>query len=285
MAVSPQSVKELREQTGLPMMECKKALDKTDGDVAKAIEELRKSGVRAQDKLAGRSATDGKIGQYVSDDGKIGVLVALRCETEPVSKNEQFLAVLDELVQAIAKENPADRDALLKTTLASGETVEKAVTELVNQIRENITLGQFARFEADAVVQYVHFDNKKAGMVAIQGASISDEAIAEMGNNLGQHIVFNKTPHLSRDRIDPAIIEKEREICLEAAKSDPKNAKKPEEILQKIIGGQVEKFVAKQCLVEQPYVKDDKQTVEQYVKSHGDGVSLSDFAYIATDLE
>lgn len=285
MAVDPAKVKELREKTGLPMMECKRALDKAGDDVETAYEELRKAGLKAVEKLAGRSANDGAVGSFVSDDGKTGVLVALRCETEPVAKNEVFQELLGKLVQVVAKENPADAAALEGTKLASGKTVKESLTDLVNQIRENITIGKFVRFETDAAVQYVHFDNKKGAMVALSGGDAGNADVAELGKQLGQHIVFMKPAGLSRDKIDPAVVEKEREIFLAAAKNDPKNAKKPQEIMDKIIGGQVEKFVASQCLLEQAFVRDDKKTVEEYVKSTKTGVTLTDFAYVATDLE
>lgn len=285
MAVDPAKVKQLREKTGLPMMECKRALEKAGADVETAYEELRKAGLKAVEKLAGRSANDGAVGSYVSDDGKIGVLVALRCETEPVAKNEAFQALLAELVKVVAQENPADVAALEASKLASGKTVKEGLNDLVNQIRENITVGKFVRFETDAAVQYVHFDNKKGAMVALAGGDANNADVAELGKQLGQHIVFMKPASLSRDRIDTAIVEKEREIFLAAAKNDPKNAKKPQEIMDKIIGGQIEKFVASQCLLEQAFVRDDKQTVEAYIKSSGTGVTLTDFAYVATDVE
>jgi elongation factor Ts len=285
MAVEATKVKELREKTGLPMMECKKALEQSGGDVDKAYEELRKSGLKAQEKLAGRTADDGRVGSHISRDGKVGVLVALCCETEPVAKNEDFQKLLQDIVGVVAEKNPADLDALKALELPAGHTVQEGVTELVNKIRENITLGRFARFEADAVVQYVHFDNKKGAMVALKGGSIADAKVAEVGKDLGMHIVFSKPTALSRDKLDPKVVDKEREILLAAAKNDPKNAKKPAEILEKIIKGQVEKFVAAQCFLEQPFVKDEKQSVEKYVKGSGTGVTVVDFAYVATDQD
>src|SRR5215510_5725067 len=123
MSVDPEKVKKLREMTGLPMMECKRALDKTDGDIDKSFEELRKAGLKAQEKLAGREAKEGKIGAWVSPDGKSGVLVALRCETESVGKNEHFLGLLKDIVEAIANHKPKDRAALEASKLASGVTV------------------------------------------------------------------------------------------------------------------------------------------------------------------
>lgn len=285
MAVDPQKVKELREKTGLPMMECKKALDKAGGDTDKAFDELRKAGLKAQEKLAGRTANEGRVGSYVSEDGKVGVLVALRCETESVAKNEQFLAFLNELVAVIAKEAPQDTAAIQKLTLSSGGTVAENLTELVNKIRENISIGRFVRFEGDAIFQYVHFDQKKGAMVILDGGSHSDPKAAEVGKELGMQIVFSPPASLSRETLDPQMIEKEREILLAQLKNDPKNAKKPEEILKKIIEGQVNAFTAGLCLVEQPYIRDPKQSVEKFVASSGAGVTIKDFSYVATDVD
>ncbi len=285
MAIDAKLVKELREKTGLPMMECKRALQETDGDVEVAYTNLRKAGLKAVEKLAGREASDGLVGSQLSDDGKSGVLVALRCETESVAKNETFQEFLRHLTAVVDAANPDSAESLKSSKLPSGETVGDGITELVNQIRENITLGRFARFGADAVVQYVHFDNKKAAMVALEGGSTSDAKVAELGKNLSMHIVFTKPKALSRDQLDPAIIEREREIFLERMKADPKNAKKPEEILKKIIQGQIDKFISEQCLLEQPYVHDEKQTVEQAIKSSGTGVKLVDYIYVATDVD
>lgn len=283
MAVEASKVKELREKTGLPMMECKKALEKTGGDVEKAYDEARKRGLKAVEKLAGRTADDGKIGSHVTDDGKQGVLVALRCETEPVAKNEMFLTFLGQLASLITRHDPADTDELSAIELSSGETVRDGLTELVNLIRENIQLGRFKRFTADAVVQYIHFDGKKAAMVAFEGGATSDAKVVEIGKDVCMHIAFEQPTALSRDQLDPAVVEKEREILLSQMKNDPKNAKKPEEILEKIITGQIEKYVGSKCLLEQPFVKDPKQTVEKYINGSGTGVKLVDFVYVATD--
>lgn len=284
MAIEPEKVKKLREMTGLPMMDCKRALEKVSGDIDKAFEELRKAGLKAQEKLMGRAANEGKIGSFVSSDGKLGVLVALRCETEPVSKNEHFQQLLGELVQLIARGKPSDSNALKAMKLPSGVTVATAVTELVNKIRENITLGQFARFEADFVAQYVHFDGKKSAMVALKGGTIANPRVAEVGKELGMQIVFSPPESLSRDTLDPAIVNKEREILLAQLKNDPKNVSKPDAILKKIIDGQIGTFVASKCLTEQPYIRDPKLSVTQFLKSSGAGVTIEKFAYVATDL-
>ncbi len=286
MGIDAKSVKELRDQTGLPMMECKQALEAADGDIERAIDELRKSGAKAEAKLAGRKAEQGLIGSYVSDDGKVGALVSVCCETEPVANNEDFQKFVADLTDVIRDAKPADKEALLDAPMASGGSVRDGVTELINRLRENISIGDFSLIEADAVVQYVHFDNRKAGMVGLAGGSSSDEQVNTLGKDLGMHVVFSQPACLSRDKLDPEIVEKEKEIRLAAAKNDEKNANKPEEILEKIVDGQINKFIAEQCFLEQEFIRDDqKRSVEDSVAASGAGVTVTDYCYIATDAE
>ena len=284
MGIDAKSVKELREKTGLPMMECKQALEKADGDISLAIDELRKSGAKAEAKLAGRKAEQGLIGSYVSEDGKLGALVSVCCETEPVANNEDFQKFVQDLVEVIRDAKPADKEALLAAPMAAGGSVKDGVTELINRLRENITIGNFSLIEADAVVQYVHFDNRKAAMVGLAGGSTSDEQVATLGKDLGMHVVFSVPQCLSRDRLDPELVAKEKEIRLAAAQNDEKNANKPEEILEKIVDGQINKFIAGQCFLEQEFIRDEeKRSVEASVEASGTGVSVIDYCYIATD--
>ena len=286
MGIDAKSVKELREKTGLPMMECKQALEKADGDISLAIDELRKSGAKAEAKLAGRKAEQGLIGSYVSDDGKLGALVSVCCETEPVANNEDFQKFVQDLVAVIGAAKPADRGALLETPMSGGGSVKDGVTELINRLRENISIGGFSLIEADAVVQYVHFDNRKAGMVGLAGGSAADEAVGTLGKDLGMHIVFSVPQCLSRDKLDPEVVAKEKEIRLAAAQNDEKNANKPEEILEKIVEGQINKFIAGQCFLEQEFIRDDqKRSVQDSVAASGTGVTVTDYCYIATDAE
>ena len=284
MGIDAKSVKELREKTGLPMMECKQALEKADGDISLAIDELRKSGAKAEAKLAGRKAEQGLIGSYVSEDGKLGALVSVCCETEPVANNEDFQKFVQDLVEVIRDAKPADKEALLAAPMEAGGSVKDGVTELINRLRENITIGNFSLIEADAVVQYVHFDNRKAAMVGLAGGSASDEQVATLGKDLGMHVVFSIPQCLSRDKLDPELVAKEKEIRLAAAQNDEKNANKPEEILEKIVDGQINKFIAGQCFLEQEFIRDEeKRSVEASVEASGTGVSVIDYCYIATD--
>jgi elongation factor Ts len=284
MAIDAAKVRELREKTGLPVMDCKKALETSNGDIDQAIESLRKAGANAQAKLAGRKAKEGRVIFSRSPDGRQGALVALRCETEPVANNELFRSLADQLAEILLRESPASADDFLQSALPAGGTVSGGLTELVNQLRENISLGAFARLEGDAVASYVHFDNKKAAIVALEGGSASDDKVEEIGKDLCMHVVFHRPLCLTRDEVDPQVVAKEREIRLAAARSDPKNAKKPDNIIEKIVEGQINKFVKEQCFLEQPFIRDEKISVESLLKQSGTGLAISGFAYVATDV-
>jgi elongation factor Ts len=228
-------VKELRELTGLGMMECKKALEEAHGDVKKAEELLRiMSGAKAS-KAASRVAADGAIGSYVSPDGKVAALVEVNSETD-----------------FVAKESPADVAALSNLKLA-GDTVEAQRQKLVQKIGENITVRRFERLQAAGkVVSYVHPGAKIAVVVDLQG----DESVAK---DIAMHIAFAKPRFMSRDQVDPQVIASERKI-LEARAAE---SGKPAEIVAKMVEGGINKFLAEVTLLGQPFVKDDKQTVEK----------------------
>jgi elongation factor Ts len=284
MSVDAKTVQELREKTGLPMMECKRALVATGGDVQKAIDELRKSGAKAQDKLAGRKATEGRIASLVAPDCRSGTLVCVRCETDPVASNEAFQTFLGQVLEAVRQNHPKALDALLGLRLPSGGSVADGLTSLVNQLRENITIGGFAKLEGDAVGQYVHFDKKKAAMVSLRGAAGKDAKVQELAKDLCMHIVFSKPACLSKDKLDPAFVAKEREIILAKVKNDPRNASKPPQLLEKIVEGQfLKEVVASKCLLDQPYYRDDSLSVTKQLAQAAPGVSVVDFVYLSTD--
>jgi elongation factor Ts len=245
-------VKELRELTGLGMMECKKALEEAGGDMKKAEELLRiKSGAKAS-KAASRVAADGAIGSYVSPDGKVAALVEVNSETDFVAKNPDFQAFARGVAELVAKEKPADVAALSNLKLA-GDTVESQRQKLVQKIGENITVRRFERIEASGkVVPYVHPGAKIAVVVDLQG----DENVAK---DVAMHIAFAKPRFMSRDQVDPQVIASERKI-LEARAAE---SGKPAEIVAKMVDGGINKFLAEITLLGQPFVKDDKQTVQK----------------------
>ncbi len=245
-------VKELRERTGLGMMECKKALEEAQGDLAKAEELLRiKSGAKAS-KAASRVAADGAIGTYLSPDGRLGALVEVNAETDFVARNPDFAAFASAVAELVAKENPADVAALANLKIGA-ETVESARQKLVQKIGENIAVRRFERLKTDAkLVPYVHPGAKIAVMVDLEGG----EAVAK---DVAMHIAFARPRYMSKDQFPAADIAAERKI-LEARAAE---SGKPPEIVAKMVEGGINKFVAENTLLGQPFVKDDKQTVEK----------------------
>ena len=245
-------VKELRERTGLGMMECKKALDEAGGDMQKAEELLRiKSGAKAS-KAAGRVAADGAVGTYLSPDAKTGALVEVNAETDFVAKNPDFIAFAEGVAKLVAEKNPADVAALSNLSLGS-ETVEGARQKLVQKIGENITVRRFERVQTDRkLVPYVHPGSKVAVIVDIEG----DDEVAK---DLTHHIAFAKPKYMTRGEYPAEAIASERKI-LEARAAE---SGKPPEIVAKMVDGGINKFLAENTLMGQPFVKDDKQTVEK----------------------
>ena len=255
--ITASMVKELRERTGLGMMECKKALGEAEGDLKKAEDLMRiKSGAKAN-KAASRIAAEGVIGSFISADGKLGALVELNSETDFVAKNDEFAALAKETAKLVADQNPADLDAVSNLKLASGQTVEEARKALVMKLGENMTLRRMARFStAGHLSVYLH-GTKIGVMVDMQGG---DEAL---GKDLAMHIAASKPVAISRDQVAVELIERERDI----AKARALEAGKPENLLDKIVEGSINKFLAEVTLHGQPFVKDDKQTVEKLLAS------------------
>jgi elongation factor Ts len=256
-------VKELRERTGLGMMECKKALEEAGGDMQKAEELLRiKSGAKAS-KAAGRVAADGAIGTYVSADRKLGALVEVNAETDFVAKNPDFTAFAEGVAKLVAEKSPADVAALSGLSLG-GETVESARQKLVQKIGENITVRRFERVQTDRkLVQYVHPGAKVAVIVDIEG----DDEVAK---DITHHIAFAKPKYMTKDQYPADAVAAERKI-LEARAAE---SGKPPEIVAKMVEGGINKFLAENTLMGQPFVKDDKLTVEKMLagrkaKLHG----------------
>ncbi len=256
-------VKELRERTGLGMMECKKALEEAGGDMQKAEELLRiKSGAKAS-KAAGRVAADGAIGTYLSADKKLGALVEVNAETDFVAKNPDFTAFTEGVAKLVAEKNPADVAALSNLSLGT-ETVESARQKLVQKIGENITVRRFERVHTDRkLMQYVHPGAKVAVIVDIEG----DDEVAK---DITHHIAFAKPRYMTKDQYPADAVAAERKI-IEARAAE---SGKPPEIVAKMVEGGINKFLAENTLMGQPFVKDDKLTVEKMLaarkaKLHG----------------
>jgi elongation factor Ts len=274
--ISASTVMELRQRTGLGMMECKKALTEAGGDLAKAEDLLRiKSGAKAS-KAAGRVAAEGVVGVAVAADGKLGAMVEVNCETDFVAKNEEFRAFASELAQLVAQGAPADVAALSAMKVAAGETVEARRVALVQKIGENMTVRRFARREAKGrIASYVH-GTKIGVLVDVAGGA---EAL---GKDLAMHIAASKPMAVSREGVPAEVIEHERRIkAAQAAESG-----KPANIVEKMVEGGVAKFLAEVTLLGQPFVKGDgKQTVGELLRAQGATVHGFDLYVVGEGLE
>ncbi len=244
-------VKELREITGLGMMECKKALVETDGNLKAAEDLLRvKSGAKAN-KAAGRIAAEGVIGAYLSADGKCASLVEVNCETDFVAKNTDFLEFASALAQLVAKQNPADVAALSALSL-DGATVEARRQALVQKIGENLSIRRFHRVQTAAkLAQYLH--GVKIGVL------VEFDGEDEVGKDLAMHIAFAKPQFMSRDEVAPEVLARERDVHVARAKESGK----PANIAEKMVEGGLNKFLGEITLLGQTFIKDDKLTVEK----------------------
>jgi elongation factor Ts len=249
--VTAAMVRELREITGLGMMECKKALVETNGDLKSAEDLLRvKSGAKAN-KAAGRVAAEGVIGAYLSAEGKIAALVEVNCETDFVAKNADFLDFASALAELVAKHNPADVAALSALSLEGG-TVEAKRQALVQKIGENLSIRRFHRVQTGAkLAQYLH--GVKIGVL------VEFDGQDEVGKDLAMHIAFAKPQFLSRDQVDPAVITRERDVLVARAQESGK----PANIAEKMVEGGLNKFLGEITLLGQAFIKDDKLTVEK----------------------
>ena len=277
--ITASMVKELREATGLGMMECKKALVETDGD-AKAAEELLriKSGAKAS-KAASRVTAEGVIGSWLAADGKIGAVAEVNCETDFVGKNDDFMAFAKNVAETVAKNDPADIDALLGMKLANGVgSVEEDRKALVMKLGENLTVRRVERYETSTgqLATYLH-GNKIGVMVSYEGG---DEAL---GKDLAMHIAASKPKSVDASGVNPEDIETERRIAIEKAKESGK----PEAMLEKIAEGTVQKFLKEVTLMGQVFVKaeDGKQTIEQLLKSKGASVTAFQMFVVGEGIE
>ncbi|HPF13852.1 MAG: translation elongation factor Ts [Planctomycetes bacterium] len=248
-------VRELREKTGAGMMECKKALSASNGDLEAALDELRKSGLKTAAKKAGRATSEGRVYAKVSPDGKSGALVSISCETDFVAATNEFQSFLDDLASHVLEHKPADLDACLSQPWKGDGTVADALKALVGRLGENIQISGavFYTNPAGGVGSYVHHDNKKGAMVSITCAKPNADTFKE----LCMHAVVFNPPYQSRDQVTAEAVEREKEIIRAGLEG------KPADIQEKIMVGRLEKFYAETVITEQPWIKDDKLTVQK----------------------
>ena len=263
MAFTAKDVQALREKTGCGMMDCKKALTETNGDMDAAADYLREKGLASQAKKAGRIAAEGTV-CAICEDG-IGAVVEINAETDFVAGGEEFKALALKVAKVIAAQNPVDLDALNKCT-DNGQTVEEMVQELFLKVRENIKIRRFARYEGK-VVTYVHAGGKIGVMVNFDTELGLDNAdFVAMGKNVAMQIAAMNPGYLDEASVPAEVIEKEKSILIAQMKEDPKMANKPDMVLGKIVEGKIGKFYKENCLVEQQYVIDNELTVGKYVE-------------------
>ena len=264
MSFTAQDVKALREKTGCGMMDCKKALVETNGDMDAAVDYLREKGLASQAKKADRIAAEGTVCVYAKDG--VGVVVELNSETDFVANGDGFKALANEIAEIVADENPADLDALLATA-KDGQTVEEKVQDLFLAIRENIKVRRFVRYEGK-VVSYIHGGGKIGVLVNFETDAAADNAeLVACGKNVAMQIAAMNPAFLDEASVPAEVIEKEKAIMVAQMKEDPKMANKPEAVLGKIVEGKMGKYYKENCLVEQQYVIDGDLTVGQYVES------------------
>ncbi len=264
--ISASSVKELRERTGCGMMDCKKALTATDGDMDKAIEFLREKGLAAAVKKAGRIASEGLVDILV--DGNVGAMVEVNSETDFVAKNAEFQQFVKDVAKQVIATNPADVEALLDSKFVDGDnTIREMLTEKIATIGENMNVRRFERFEGN-VIGYVHGGGRIGVMVLAEG-DISVPAAYDAARDAAMQIAAINPLYLDKEVVPAEDIEKEKAIIIAQIKEDPKNANKPDNIIEKMVGGKINKFYEQNCLLQQEFVKNGDFKVEAYLASKG----------------
>lgn len=290
MAVTASMVKELREMTGAGMMDCKKALSATDGDFDKAIEFLREKGLATAEKKAGRIAAEGLVATTIKDGDKVAAIVEVNAETDFVAKNDVFQTFVKEVVEQAADTDAADIDAFKaeKWALDTSMTVDEKLAAMIAKIGENMNIRRFEKIvsEDGIVVSYIHAAGK-IGVLVEAKTENNDERVKEALKNVAMQVAALNPKYVSTDDVPEEYKEHEKEILIAQAKNDPKNANKPENIIEKMITGRLAKELKEICLLEQEYVKaENKETVAKYLemvsKEVGTPVELKRFVRFET---
>ena len=265
MAFTATDVKNLREMTGVGMMDCKKALSATDGDMDKAVEWLREKGMAASVKKAGRVAAEGMA--YAAVIGGVGVVVEVNAETDFVGKNEKFVDFVKGVAETVAKENPADLDALMNCKYNGTDlTVTQQQQEMVLVIGENIKVRRFARYAEGVSVPYVHAGGKIGVLVNLE-TGLAPEQVADLGKNIAMQIAALNPRFWDKSQVTQEVLDEEKKVMMAQMENDPKMANKPEQVREKIVMGKLNKFYAENCLLQQDSVRADvfEGTVEAYI--------------------
>lgn len=291
MAITAAMVKELREMTGAGMMDCKKALAATDGDMDKAVEFLREKGLAGAAKKAGRIAAEGIVDTAITEDGKKAVVVEVNAETDFVAKNAKFQAYVADVAAQALTTSAKDMDEFFAEKWAKDETltVKEALSSQISIIGENMNIRRFEQVEEQNgfVASYIHAGGKIGVLVDVETDVVND-AIKDMAKNVAMQAAALKPMYTSRDEVSADFIEHEKSILLAQIQNDPKEASKPEKVIQGMIQGRINKEMKEICLLDQVYVKaeDGKQSVAQYVaqvaKENGANIELKSFVRFET---
>lgn len=264
MNISAGMVKELRERTGSGMMECKKALVEAEGDMELAIENMRKAGLAKADKKSGRIAAEGIIGVRLSDDAKTVVMVDVNCETDFVAKGDDFIGFVNDVSSALLNSSVETEEQLQDLILASGASLDDTRRALIAKIGENITVRRFVKYTSQTGGQAAYLHGSKIGVIV--ELSKNDPAL---GKDIAMHIAASKPEYVSEDQVSADVIAKEKEIFSAQALESGK----PAEIVEKMVGGRISKFLAEITLLGQPFIKDDSQTVAKLLAANGNAVT------------
>ncbi len=274
MNFTAKDVAALREKTGCGMMDCKKALTEADGNAEKAVEILREKGLAAQTKKAGRIAADGMVHVLIDNEKKVGCIIEANSETDFVAKNAEFQALVKGAAKAVVDYNPASVEELLACKFEdTTDTVEDVLREKILKIGENMKIRRFERLEGD-LVSYTHGGGSAACVAQFETDNADSADFQELGKNICMQVVAMTPDYLCPEEVPASVVESEKNILIAQIKNDPKSANKPDQVIEKMVMGKINKFYQENCLLKQAYVKDNKVSVEQYINQ-----SAKDFGF------
>ena len=265
--ISAGAVKALRDRTNAPMMDCKAALTEAGGDMEKAVEILRKRSKDIQDKKGARETAEGRIAVFIDPAKQVGAILEMRCESAPVAKSEHFMKLATDMVRQVAEKNPKTVEELLAQPFVGDpkKTVNERIGEVVGLIRENMKPARFTRLSGGHFGAYTHHDGTLGVLLQVEGAKADEQILTDVC----MHIAFHNPLAAREEEVPPALLAKEKEIALGQIAADPKNAKKPANIMEKIVEGKLKAWLKENVLLDQPFVKDDSKTVGQLLSAAG----------------
>lgn len=275
MAITAQDVNKLRQMTGAGMMDCKKALTEAEGDFDKAVDVLRKQGQKVAAKRADNETSEGAVLVHISDDGKNGKIIALACETEPVSNVEGFKNLAQSILDKAVESNATDKETLLAATMSDGRPVSEHIVDLTGKLGEKLDLMTYVTMDAEKVVPYIHSNGKLGVLVGFEGVDGND--VADLGKDVAMQIAAMKPVALDKDGVDAATIEREIEVGRDLARAEGK----PEAMLEKIAQGRLNKFYRESTLLNQEFVKDSSMSIRQLLEKTAKSLSVTDFKRVS----